>query len=346
MVRIIKKILGPRLFIKIKDFLLKDEETPELIIPINCVIFLPESILEPFHIDRLTGLKHSSSKSVFFLHDAFPITHPKLVNDETRIRAAAIMTMLQVSDLISCQTESVLEVANSLLKAAYSLDSNPSYPRLACHRRPILLSKVSNDVAPVNPKFDVLRDTGPDFEVLKAAGLMEKEYVLTLGTIEPRKDHLSLFLACKTLWHKGLDFKLVVVGQWGWNYESIKRVSNHLINQGHDITILNDVSDAQVQSVIKYCQVFVFPSIAEGVGLPPGEALFYSKKPICRKIPSLVETFSDDCLTFFDGSIEDLARKIEIELNTPTMPSVPGNVREQSWEQMIHQILSDLEKIK
>jgi glycosyltransferase involved in cell wall biosynthesis len=292
----------------------------------NCSVLLPESILDEFQVDHLMAMSSSKNKLILFLHDAFPVTHPNLVNPKNKIKSSLVMSLLRVSDLISCQTEAVARVAHNLLDATLALEAEENLPLVCVHRRPVLYSKSENltysEEAPLSIPL-----------------------VLALGTIEPRKNYPLLLMACEILWEKGLIFSLKIVGGWGWKTSEVSFFVNKLIEKGRPLLVLSNVSDGEVAGLLSVSSVFVYPSMAEGLGLPPGEALQFGLKPICRYLPSLVETFGKNEITFFDGSPMDLAKKIEIELVSKSLVSSSIVAKQNTWQETASLIMSDINRI-
>ena len=243
---------------------------------------------------------------------------------------------MRISKLISCQTIAVQKVANGLLETCYSLEIPQERPRVEVHRRPILQRKSTHAT------YNDLR-----FNWYRKLALSARPFVVAVGTVEPRKNYKILIEACENLWDRGLDFTLVIIGGWGWKIESIKFLSESLKRRGRNLHFLTEVDNHEVEYLISKSSAFVFPSLAEGVGLPPGEALALGIKPICSAIPSITETFQSTDITFFDGTAADLASKIEMELRHKSESPSQDNliVKEQSWSNMVLSILKDVEKL-
>ena len=327
---VIKRAFSSKFKTKIKDFLYRSESENLILVPLNCRILLPESILEEWQIEKLVALSHGSSDLIMFLHDAFPITHPSLVSTETKIRASAVMSLLSASKMISCQSEAVASVARHLIGAVNALmpTSLAINPIIEVHRRPIIYSLTAETEESLSNEKNSATPT-----------------VLAVGTIEPRKDYLILMEACEKLWSDGLNFKLQIIGGWGWKTSETHQIFHELSLRKRQIHVASSVTNMELDAYFKNAHVFVYPSLAEGVGLPPGEAYKYGLKAICRRLPSLLETFGGTGLNYFDGSVEDLAKKIKQEIESKTPVNLSLKVAQESWTDSAHQILNDLEKL-
>lgn len=135
-------------------------------------------------------------------------------------------------------------------------------------------------------------------------------YILFVSTVEPRKNLGVLLDAFERLRDSGAyDGYLVVVGKIGWKSEGIaKRL------RGHKILHLDYLRAAQLATVYKNAEVFVFPSIYEGFGFPLLEAMAHGVPTIAARSSSLPEVGGDASLYFEP----DDARALEAHLRRVT----------------------------
>ena len=119
-------------------------------------------------------------------------------------------------------------------------------------------------------------------------------YFVTVGTIEPRKNHAFLL----DLWERmGQDAPpLFICGSRGWNNDRVFARLDALPT-GSAITELQGLSDGALASLIQRSAGMLFPSFAEGYGLPPIEALMLGTRVLCNDLPVLQEVL-DDFATF------------------------------------------------
>ena len=103
-------------------------------------------------------------------------------------------------------------------------------------------------------------------------------YVITIGTIEPRKNHAFLL----DLWEQwDTPPHLVICGNRGWKNEAVFDRLDAAKKQGAAITELNGLDDAKMMGLLKGAKAALFPSLAEGYGLPQVEALSLGVPVIC-----------------------------------------------------------------
>ena len=120
-------------------------------------------------------------------------------------------------------------------------------------------------------------------------------YILCVATLEPRKNHRALFDAYSVLKEKGFPHKLVCVGATGWKTSGILS-HNALKTHASDIVLLGQVGRWDLGSLYRHASVFVFPSIYEGFGLPPLEALGAGVPVIAAGNSSLPEVLGQAAL--------------------------------------------------
>lgn len=102
---------------------------------------------------------------------------------------------------------------------------------------------------------------------------LERGFVLTVGTIEPRKNHAFLLEAFARLSAgHGYPGDLAIAGLPGWGSVRLEPLAARL-RLGPRLRLLGGVSDQDLHALYGACDVFALPSLYEGFGLPPLEAL-------------------------------------------------------------------------
>jgi glycosyltransferase involved in cell wall biosynthesis len=106
--------------------------------------------------------------------------------------------------------------------------------------------------------------------------------ILSVGSIEGRKNHLALLDACEQLWARGLHFELHLIGlshpQTG--RAALDKIAA-LQGAGRPLRYRGPVDDATVAAAYEACQFTVYPSLIEGFGLPVLESLAHGKPCVC-----------------------------------------------------------------
>ncbi len=96
--------------------------------------------------------------------------------------------------------------------------------------------------------------------------------ILSVGSLEPRKNHLAILYAAERLWREGLRFELLFIGGSGWGDEVPREVAR-LRARGRSVSTRRAVSDAELAAAYRDARFTVFPSLHEGYGLPVAESV-------------------------------------------------------------------------
>ena len=121
---------------------------------------------------------------------------------------------------------------------------------------------------------------------------LPQRFVLTVGTLEPRKNHTMLLHAFGALLATEPDVVLAIAGKHGWLYQDFLAALDNSGLEPH-VRLLNRVPDADLPALMSAASVFAFPSLYEGFGLPPLEAMACGTPVLCSTAASLPEVVGD-----------------------------------------------------
>ena len=145
--------------------------------------------------------------------------------------------------------------------------------------------------------------------LLKNWNLKTENYILFLGTIQPRKNAIKLVQAFHLLKLAGYTGKLVIAGGIGWLADDtlsvIKDSPEH-----QDIVLTGYVSDEARKTLYSHADVYVLPSLYEGFGVPAIEAMGCGAPVAAAGNSSLPEVLSGAGLLFNATDPADIARAI------------------------------------
>ena len=148
-------------------------------------------------------------------------------------------------------------------------------------------------------------------------GLPER-YLLTVGTIEPRKNLSRLMEAFQMVQAQGLVEALVIVGQRGWLYEGFFRRMEEL-NLGDSVILPGFMPDEDLPAVYGAATLFVMPSLYEGFGLPVLEAMACGTPVVCSRTSSLPELGGEAARYFSPTDVAEMAAIIAEVLSDADM---------------------------
>ena len=291
----------------------------------DLILELGASWLYPTIQPRLRALKAVGVKLGHFVHDVIPVLQPQLFEpDVGRLIASHLIGVLESADLI-----------------LVSSDATRSDVLEICRRR---------GVEPPIVEAVRLGDTLIDEEPSESVAGVAAPFLLSVGTVEVRKNHALLYQVYKLAAEKGVDLPpLVIAGRAGWLTADIVYVIQHDPAVRHKIEILHNVSDRQLSWLYEHCLITVYPSICEGWGLPVAEALSYGKIALASTSPSLreiggglVEYFSPfdarRCLALIETYLDEQRRRLKEK-------EIRRRYTRVSWDQTFEQVSRVVERL-
>jgi glycosyltransferase involved in cell wall biosynthesis len=143
--------------------------------------------------------------------------------------------------------------------------------------------------------------------------------VLSIGSIEGRKNHVALLQACEDLWQRGERFQLHFIGLAHRNTGVAAHTRLRALQaSGRPIRYDGPVSDAAVDAAYAACTFTVYPSLMEGFGLPVIESLAHGKPCICSARGAIGETArAGGCVTLQNVDAGAIAAAMARLLHSP-----------------------------
>ncbi|MCK4342402.1 MAG: glycosyltransferase family 4 protein [Phycisphaerae bacterium] len=119
------------------------------------------------------------------------------------------------------------------------------------------------------------------------------KFFLFVGTLEPRKNVAGLLVAYAALPQTlRRRFPLVIAGGWGWKIEALHElIASHGVQ--NETRLVGYLNDATLAALYAGCTAFVWPTLYEGFGLPPLEAMTCGGPVIVSNVTSLPEVVGD-----------------------------------------------------
>lgn len=153
-------------------------------------------------------------------------------------------------------------------------------------------------------------------EIVAKRGLTSGNFFLSVGRLEPRKNHVTLLKAYVRLGANAP--KLVVVGQKDFGFEAmLAEIAGSQAK--HRIMVLEDVSDAELPSLYRHCLAFVYPSLAEGFGMPPLEAMASGVPVIAADNTSLTEVVDKAGILVASQDVAALSKAMQDVAQDPVL---------------------------
>ena len=182
-------------------------------------------------------------------------------------------------------------------------------------KKPEVRSEILKDIFETRKSTSIEPDGETDVDVWFNKQKEIPKFVMTLSTIEPRKNIIGLINAWQMLRHKsGKDIKLLVAGKPGWGFEPTLNAMRPHVKKG-DLMHIEGVAQHELPYLYAAASCFVFPSVAEGFGLPPNEAMQCDCPVAVSDIPAHRYSCGDAALYFNPHDLEGMAAAMETLVN-------------------------------
>jgi alpha-1,3-rhamnosyl/mannosyltransferase len=238
------------------------------------------------HLPTPAPVRAGGLPLIITVHDLMPLRHPELFTRQTRAH-----TRLYIP----------------FVRRATRLIVPSQYTRSEV----IELLSVPPERVVVVPMARAQR-FGPravDREALAAEFGIDGRYVLVAGTLEPRKNLMTVLRAFRRIAGTVGDVELVIAGGRGWRNESFETELGGA-GAASRVRLIGFVSDERLIDLYAGAACFVFPSLAEGFGLPPLEAMACGAPVIVSDRTALPEVVGDAALLVDPQDSEALAAQI------------------------------------
>lgn len=169
---------------------------------------------------------------------------------------------------------------------------------------------------------------------------ISKPYVLYVGSAYPHKNLERLLEAWKVFEQKyGFDYQLVLAGKESYFYKRLQSIISH------SVICTGFVPDEELSFLYKNASLYVFPSLYEGFGLPPLEAMAHGVPVISSNRSCLPEVLQNAALYFDPENITDMAQALDDGLHDEKLrqdlkEKSISVLQKYSWEILATQTLS------
>lgn len=249
-------------------------ETERLLVPVGGRVIVAELAIGEKQAERLAAMGTLSSTVTSFIgYDCVPLTSGETAAEGIARDFPLYLDAISRADSVAAISESTAQEFRGWTKAVAA--AGGSGPRIEA-------AFLGGDTE--SPAMESHAATAKELDELGGGPL-----ILVVGSHEPRKNHLSVLQAAKTLWESGLTFRLVFIGSGSWRSEAFFALAAVLKNQGHPLRTYSGASDEFLATSYRLALVSVFTSLHEGFGLPVVESLRAGTPVITSNVGSMQE---------------------------------------------------------
>ncbi|MFC1656214.1 glycosyltransferase family 4 protein [Patescibacteria group bacterium] len=172
---------------------------------------------------------------------------------------------------------------------------------------------------------------------------LTEPFILAVGTLEPRKNFVTLIRAFAQIVEDFPNHNLIIAGKKGWYYDEIFKAA-HKLKIENKVRFLGYVSEKDLVRLYNGAEVFVYPSLYEGFGLPPLDAMQCGCPVITSNISSLPEVVGDAAVMVNPNDIDSIATEMKRVLSDENLRKQMKSkgldqAREFSWEKSAKKLL-------
>lgn len=235
-------------------------------------------------------------RKIVFVHDMACYEFPETINWKT-------MIMLKLSLKKSCKAADKIITVSQFSKEEI-------IRKLFIDPKKIIVVTPGIDNAMFHSNYNVT-----DINHILQKYHIINEYVIYLGTLEPRKNIERLIKAYSMLKRETMSpVKLVIVGRKGWKYDPVFELIEKL-GLKEEIIFTGYVPQEDIPLLLCGSLVFMFPSLYEGFGLPPLEAMACGVPVITSNAASLPEVVGDAGILVDPFSVEEIKNAMDLVIN-------------------------------
>lgn len=218
-----------------------------------------------------------------FAHDMIPLVLPQFSGHSTEALNLYAREIYPLCAAILCVSKNTLHDVKTWMS-----DQRLDIPKLSFIRLGDDFSR-HKDTKPTNMFFE-----------------KKTPYIMTLGTLEARKNHTILYYTYKLAVSRGVDLpKLVFVGRRGWMTENFYEFATKDPLVKDKFLFLHDASDSELSWIINHALFTIYPSFYEGWGLPIAESISRGVPCIASNSSSMPEVAGDAVMYFNPASTDE-----------------------------------------
>ncbi len=282
-------------------------------------------------ISSVEALKERGIGIIQVSYDMLPLVTPQYSGHSTKGMTVYNTAIFPIADLILAISE---HTKTDIIK--WLSDRRLTVPRVEVFR--------------LGDDFKLSKPIKPSDKLFKESKLKGNDYLLTVGTIEARKNHTLLYYVYKLAESKQIDLpKIVIVGRKGWLGESVYEFMKNDPVVKDKFVVLESTSDEELSWLYKHAILSVYPSFYEGWGLPIAESIAHGTPCVCSDTSSMPEVAGDLVGYFSPLSAEECLQKIQQMIKPDRIKEQKSTIKKYtptSWDTAFRQVDSFIKEIQ
>jgi len=309
----------------------KDVLIPHIPLNLTCYLGMPYAVSKAnvdvvhfpahWHTQSSSFFLNRNVKKILTIHDLIPLLYPE---SYSRNLARRWNTSLK---LIINRADHLIAVSQKTKEDCIE------YLNIPPENITVIPNGYSNAFHPITNGEKVKKHIESTYNLDK--------YILFIGRVEARKNLTTLIKAFHKLKKSGLSHKLAIIGGMGWQHEEVLREIKRLDLQS-EVVFPGYVPEEDLVKFYNAADLFVYPSLYEGFGLPPLEAMACGTPVVTSNTSSLPEVVGDAGIMVDPMDVDALADSMQRVLTDDALHEKLRNMgitkaQEFSWEKTAHE---------
>lgn len=278
----------------------------------------------------VTSHNECGVRLVQIIHDIGPTAYPQFFEQVDMSPEDYNAKILPIADLVLANSKTTKDDLTSWLR------------QQKLHVPKIEVFRLGDDIK-------VNKPSKPTDEIFKQSGLKGEDYLLMVGTIELKKNHLMLYYVYKLAKVRGITLpKFVIAGRRGW----LSNAAYALLTKDPEIKdsfiFQLDKSDEELSWLYSHCLFTVLPSLYEGWGIPIAESVARGVPCLASNFGSMNEVAEGYVTRFCPVSSDECLAAIQKMLDPATLKKAREHVRKYkqfSWDDSFNQVSAYLKEL-
>lgn len=284
-------------------------------------------------------LENNKIKKFTILHDILPYTNPEYFEKDTKNYEKCKENFKDKYLYFKDKDINVFVVSQYTLN-----EVNKNFPELKNTNYIVNLISYNKD------QYNLIGKNKIDKNILSKYNIPENTpYILSLSSLNKRKNLPLLIDSFIEFLERNQDIKdlnLVLAGPKGWMFDDIFNSVNNAEKYKDRIILTGFIDEKDINTIYNSANIFVFPSLSEGFGLPVLEAMACGVPVISSNFTSLPEVYGDSALSFNPTKKEELVECLEKIYNDKNfredlIQKGLNRVKEFSWEKTTKNMINE-----